>query len=523
MHDAGPWASLTIRTLDRMSRENAATWPDKPALVFKGDALSFAGLDQRANRIASQFAAEGLGQGDRVAVLCKNNVPWFELLLACAKTGVVFVPVNFRLAPREVLFIVNDARAKLMVVDGWFSEIVAEIEDELETVLKTLLIAGQEAPAPDHWADYAGWRDAGADVDPNLPVTAADPLIQMYTSGTTGLPKGAVLSHTNLNAMQQTGPYDWDPDVDVSLVVMPLFHIAGSAWALSPMDYGVTCIIMEDVDPGEVLRHIGQDGITKVLFVPAVILFLMQHPDCASTDFSSLKLVTYGASPIPLDLLQQAVGVMGCDFVQLYGMTEATGAVTYLPAEDHDPKGTPRMRGVGIPIPPGEIRVVDPDGRDVATGEVGEIIIKSPQVMLEYWARPEATADAVRDGWYWSGDAGFHDADGYLYMHDRIKDMVISGGENVYPAEVESCLFEHAGVADVGVIGIADETWGETVRACIVRAPGSAVTEQELMDFARDRIAHFKCPQSVVFVDELPRNPSGKILKRELRIHHGDG
>ena len=224
---------------------------------------------------------------------------------------------------------------------------------------------------------------------------------------------------------------------------MPLFHIAGSAWALSPMNKGVTCILMEDVDPGLILRHIGEDGVTKVLFVPAVILFLMQHPDSRTTDFSSLKLVTYGASPIPLDLLQQAVKVMGCDFMQLYGMTEATGAVTYLPAADHDPEGTPRMRGVGIPIPPSEIRVVDPDGNDMPPGEVGEILVRSPQVMLEYWNRPEATAEAVRDGWYWSGDAGFFDEDGYLYMHDRIKDMVISGGENVYPAEVESCLFEH--------------------------------------------------------------------------------
>jgi acyl-CoA synthetase (AMP-forming)/AMP-acid ligase II len=522
MKDDAP-AALTFRTLDRMCRDNAATWPDRPALVFKGTALSFAGLDERASRLASRFAAAGLGPGDRLAILCKNNVPWFELLLACAKTGVVFVPVNFRLAPREVEFIVNDATAKIMVVDGWFADIVREIEDDLTTVEQTLFIAGHPAETPDRWLDYETWRDAGADDDPGREAAPEDPLIQMYTSGTTGLPKGAVLSHANINAMQQTGPYGWDWQADVSLVVMPLFHIAGSAWALSPMSFGVTCIVMEDVEPGEVLRHIGEDKVTKVLFVPAVILFLMQHPDCKTTDFSTLKLVTYGASPIPLDLLQQAVKVMGCDFMQLYGMTEATGAVTYLPAADHDPAGTPRMRGVGIPIPPSQIRVVDPDGRDLAPGEVGEILVRSPQVMLEYWNRPEATAEAVRDGWYWSGDAGFFDEDGYLYMHDRIKDMVISGGENVYPAEVESCLFEHEGVADVGVIGVADGTWGEAVRACVVRAPGADVGAQDLIDFARDRIAHYKCPSSVVFVDELPRNPSGKILKRELRKLHGDG
>ena len=522
MNDAANAAEAGWRTLDRMSRDNAAAWPDKPALVFKGGVVSFAEIDRRANRIANQFAAEGLGHGDRVAVLCKNNVPWFELLLACAKAGLVFVPINFRLAPQEVLFIANDSTAKLLFVDGWFTDMIAGIEGALETVARIFLIAGEHATAA-KWQDYAAWRDAGPDTDPNLPVSAADPIFQMYTSGTTGLPKGAVLSHANINAMQTTGPYGWDPDSDISLVVMPLFHIAGSAWALSPMGAGVTCIVMEDVDPGLVLQHIEQDRITKILFVPAVILFLLQHPDCEKTDFSSLKLVTYGASPIPLDLLQQAVKVMGCDFMQLYGMTEATGAVSYLPTEDHDPEGTPRMRGVGIPIPPTELRVVDPGGRDLPPGEVGEIIIRSPQVMLEYWNQPEATAEAVRDGWYWSGDAGYFDGDGYLYMHDRIKDMIISGAENVYPAEVESCLFEHTAVADVGVIGVADETWGEVVRACVVREAGAEVGEQELIDFARDRMAHFKCPSSIVFVDELPRNPSGKILKRELRVHHGDG
>jgi acyl-CoA synthetase (AMP-forming)/AMP-acid ligase II len=507
-----------VRTLDQMARDNRAAFPDRPALIFKGEAVSFAELDRRANRVANRLAAEGLAKGDRIALLCKNNVAWFELLLGAVKAGVVLVPVNFRLAPREVAFIVNDATSRLFFVDTWFAEVAREIGDGLDTVEQTILIGDADGGG---WPDYADWRDAAPDTDPMRPVAPDDDLIQMYTSGTTGLPKGAVLTHANTFTMQSSGLFEWDPG-DLNLVVMPLFHIAGSAWALSPMIAGVASIVMEDVDPGEILCHVARDRVTKMLLVPAVILFVLQHPDCAATDFSSLNLVTYGASPIPFDVLQRAMATMRCDFMHLYGMTEATGAVTYLPAADHRLDGSERTRSVGIQLPRTEVRVVDPDGNDTAPREIGEIVIRGPLVMKGYWNRPEATAAAIRDGWYHSGDAGWRDEDGYIYVEDRIKDMVITGGENVYPAEVENCLAEHPGVADVGVIGVADPTWGEVVRACVVPADDATVTEQELIDFARARIAHFKCPRSVVFVDALPRNPSGKILKRALREMYGD-
>jgi acyl-CoA synthetase (AMP-forming)/AMP-acid ligase II len=243
----------------------------------------------------------------------------------------------------------------------------------------------------------------------------------------------------------------------------------------------------------------------------------MQHPKCAETDFSSLELITYGASPIPLDLLQSAVKTMGCGFMQLYGLTETTGMVTYLPVEDHAPEGSPKMASCGIATPGSEIRIVDETDKTVPPGAVGEIIIKSPQNMIGYWNLPEATAKAIRGDWFYSGDAGYMDEDGYVYIYDRMKDMIISGGENVYPAEVESALFEHPAVADVAVIGVPDPKWGEVGKAVVVLGNGANITADELSGFARERIAAFKVPKSFEFVDALPRNPSGKLLKRELR------
>ncbi len=248
-----------------------------------------------------------------------------------------------------------------------------------------------------------------------------------------------------------------------------------------------------------------------------MILFLLQAPQCANTDFSSLELIAYGASPAPIELLRNALKTFGCDFAQVYGLTETTGAITYLPPEDHSEDATERLKSCGKPMASVEIRIFDAMGRELAPGEVGEVVCRTPQVMLGYWNLPEATQAAIRDGWFHTGDAGYMDRDGYLYIYDRVKDMIISGGENIYPAEVENALFGHPAIADVAVIGVPDAKWGEAVKAVVVRKPGAAVSVQELIEFARARIAGFKLPSSIDFVDALPRNPSGKILKRELR------
>jgi acyl-CoA synthetase (AMP-forming)/AMP-acid ligase II len=339
----------------------------------------------------------------------------------------------------------------------------------------------------------------------------------MYTSGTTGYPKGAQLSHSGLLALTNVGLRSiggWHEN-DVNLVCMPLFHIGGSGWALIGFHRGVDSVLMRDADPAAILRAIPEFRITKGFMVPALILFTLQNPQCKATDFSSLELICYGASPAPIDLVRNAIKVFGCELAQVYGLTETTGAINYLPPEDHD--NSERLKSCGKPMVGIEIHVVDASGKDVPTGEVGEIITRSPQNMLGYWNQPEATSRTIRGEWFYTGDAGYLDKDGYLYIYDRVKDMIISGGENIYPAEVESALFGHPAIADVAVIGIPDDKWGEAVKAIVVKKPGVNVTPEELIGFARERIAHFKVPRSVDFIDALPRTPTGKILKRELR------
>jgi long-chain acyl-CoA synthetase len=274
---------------------------------------------------------------------------------------------------------------------------------------------------------------------------------------------------------------------------------------------------MRDPDPAAILRLIPEYRVTKAFFVPALILFLLQVPQCAETDFSSLELIVYGASPAPIDLVRKAVKVFGCGLAQVYGLTETTGAITYLGPEIHSAGDPERLKSCGQAMNGVELRVVDGAGREVATGDVGEVVCRSPQVMLGYWNQSEATNRAIRNGWFHTGDAGYLDKDGYLYIYDRVKDMIISGGENIYPAEVENALFSHPAVADVAVIGVPDEKWGEAVKAFVVKKPGTEVSAEDLIIFARERIAGYKVPRSIDFVDTLPRNPTGKILKRELR------
>lgn len=510
-----------MQTLADIPRHHASERPQSVALVFEDRQTTYAELDRQSNRIANALRAEGVGPGSRVAILAKNSDDFFKILFGAVKARAVLVPVNFRLAPPEVAFVVNDATAEVLFVDEAHAGLVAEIEGELKTVKKIVHLDRTR----DGWAAYGPWREAAPDTDPDIEVLAEDVAIQMYTSGTTGLPKGAQITHGSFIyaidiASRTMGQWS---DKDVNLVCMPLFHIAGSEWGTIGLYNGARDIILPEVDAGQILHLISTERVTKVLFVPAVILFMLQHPTCGDTDFASLELVVYGASPIPLDLLAQAVGTLKCDFAQVYGLTETMGAITYLPPSDHDPDGSPRMKSCGYPMEGVEIRIVDADGAECEAGVVGEIACRTRQNMKGYWNQPDATARSIRDGWFYSGDAGYVDEAGYVYIHDRIKDMIVSGGENVYPAEVESALFKHDDIADVAVIGVPDDRWGEAVKAIVVRKEGSAVTEADIQDFARAHIAGYKVPKSVDFVDALPRNPSGKILKRELRSPYWEG
>ena len=513
-------SQMEIQVVADIVRKHGQERPEAIAMIYNGQETSYGNLDQRTNQVANGLIAAGLAPQTRVAHIDKNADNFYELLYGTAKSNTVLVSVNWRLAAPEVAFVINDAQAELLFVGPDYYALVEGLRDELSTV-KTVIALNGGHP---QWESYEEWRDRQTTADPYLPIAADDVAMQLYTSGTTGHPKGAQLTNENI----MTGLRGADAYVplavdDVNLVCMPFFHIAGSAWGNVGLYQGIQNVIMREIIPAEILRLIETYGVTTAFFVPAVILFMLQTPTIQTTDLSSLKLIVYGASPIPLDLLRRALTVFGCDFVQVYGLTETTGTITCLPAADHLDATSPRLRSCGKPLPTAEIRIVDVQGNEMPVGEVGEIICRSLLNMKGYWNLPEATAVALRDGWFYSGDAGYLDEDGYVYIYDRIKDMIISGGENIYPAEVESAIFAHPAVADAAIIGVPDDTWGESVKAVVVVKPGSEVTAEELIAFARERIAGYKAPKSVDFVEALPRNPSGKILKRELRRPYWEG
>jgi len=509
-----------IRTIGDLPRVHRAERPHNRAMIFGDQVTTYADLDRRSSQVANGLVAEQVAAQSRIAVFDKNSDTFFEILFGSAKVNAVFVAVNWRLAPAEVAYVINDAQAEVLFVGNEFLPVFESIREQLHTVRKTIVMGGK-SPGVE---SYEEWRDRQTDIDPLIQTEGSDVALQLYTSGTTGYPKGAQLTNDNLLTLMPAAVRNWGSwsDRDVSLVSMPLFHIGGTGYALVGFYAGAASAIVRQVDCAEILKVIAGRRVTKTFWVPALILFLLQTPEIAQTDLSSLELIIYGASPMPVDLVRKAMSVFKCGFAQVYGLTETTGAVTWLGPEEHSLDGA-RAVSCGRPMEGIEIRVVDGNGEQVAPRVVGEIICRTPQIMKGYWNLPSATESAIRGEWFYTGDAGYLDEDGYLYIHDRIKDMIISGGENIYPAEVESCLFAHPAVADAAVIGVPDDEWGEAVKAFVVVKPGVELTEDELIAFARDRIAHYKAPRSVEFVKGLPRNPSGKILKRELRDQYWKG
>jgi long-chain acyl-CoA synthetase len=478
--------------------------------------MTFGELDARSSQAAQALKAAGVGEQERVAFIDKNGFEFFEVTFGVAKLNAVGVAVNWRLAPIEMAQIIEDARARVVVVGPDFIPAIEKVEDQLPGVTTIVAIGGH-----DRWVDYEEWVAAQPADDPGTGSSGGDVAFQLYTSGTTGLPKGVMLTNDNFfkGVMGIADQWRFTPD-SVNLALMPMFHIAGAGWSMVGLYYGCQTIVLRDVDPAVILKVIPEFGITNAFMVPAVIQFLLMMPEVGSTDFTTLRALVYGASPITDKVLVQGMETFGCEFIQVYGLTETTGAITQLDGVDHDPVNRPNLlRSCGKPYPWVEFRVVDADtGEDVEMGKVGELWTRSHQNMKGYWNNEEATRQAVTDdGWFKTGDAGFTDAEGFIFLHDRVKDMIVTGGENVYPAEVENALMKHPAVADVAVIGVPDAKWGEAVKAIVVKAQDSDPTEAELITFAREHLAGFKLPKSVDFADELPRNPSGKLLKRELR------
>jgi acyl-CoA synthetase (AMP-forming)/AMP-acid ligase II len=491
--------------------------PDGLAFDQDGRATTFAEADRLTRQLIALLQARDIAPGDRIAWLGKNRDTYFLLYIAAARMGAVMVPVGWRLAPREIAYILSDTEAKLVFAD-------AEFVDTAHSVAADL-------PAHPEVIEAEAARTAAAGFEPAdyTPPGPHDPVLQLYTSGTTGNPKGAMLSNTNLLGLRNAGiaaglDYQFYEPGDCMLVAMPCAHIGGTGLVNIAVANGVRSLVQAEFTPVGVLEAI-EAGATHMFIVPAALQMVIQHPRAATTDFSNLKYLMYGAAPMPLELLKEAVGTMPTTkFLQAYGMTETSGTISILPPEDHSLEGNQRMRSAGKACPAVEIEVRGSDNVEVPRGEIGEVCIRSPSNTAGYWKLPEATAKTIdADGWLHTGDAGVMDADGYVYIQDRIKDMIISGGENVYPAEVESAIYGHPAIAEVAVIGVPSAKWGEEVKACVVAKPGMTVDEADVIAWARERIAAFKAPKSVEVISLMPRNASGKILRRELRAPYWEG
>jgi long-chain acyl-CoA synthetase len=437
-----------------------------------------------------------------------------ELLFATRKMGAVTVPLNWRLAPTELRTIVADAGCSAIVAGPDYGAIARDIAQTVPQPLEVI----------DVGEDYERRLRTQPPSDPGHRAAAEDTAVQMYTSGTTGLPKGVLTTERNLAAAFLSAEL-WSFDAQtISLTPLPMFHIGGIGWAYLGLVCGATTILVTDFDAEAVLDLLEHDRVTNAVFVPTILQMLAAVPGAAGRDFSSLRSIAYGASPITTPVLKAALRTFRAPLFGVYGLTETTGGVVQLSPGDHDPDGDREhlLRSAGRPMPWVEMRIVDPmDQRECGVGEVGEVWLRAPNVMAGYYKRDAETASALTDdGWLRTGDGGYRDENGYLFLTDRIKDMIVSGGENVYPIEVEEALSRHPGVLDVAVIGVPHERWGETVKALVVRAPGSSTTAEELVAFARTQLAGYKLPRAIDFVTDLPRSPAGKVLKRDLRARH---
>jgi fatty-acyl-CoA synthase len=500
-------------SLGRWFASRSALTPNRRALTFEGTTWSYQQLQHRIDALAGHLGRGGIGHGDRVGFLGLNQPAFFEAMFATSRLGAIFVPLNFRLTGPELTFIIDDAGIHTLIADDAHRGVIDSIRADV----------GVRRFLTDAVAD--GWEplhpEASSAVDP-MPVDADDVALIMYTSGTTGHPKGAMLTHANLwwnntNAMHQM---DVSED-DVTLVVAPLFHIGGlNVTTLVTWQRGGEVVLHRSFDPAACLEDIARYGVTTMFGVPAMFLFMSQLPGFNDADLTTLRMLVCGGAPVPEPLIKLYNG-RGIPINQGYGLTETAPMVSFLSPE----WSLSKVGSAGRPGLFSELRLVDEEGQPVTAPRVhGEVCTRGPNVMKGYWQRPDATAAAIdAEGWFHTGDVGYLDEEGFLYIADRVKDMVITGGENVYPAEVEGVLHECPGVADVAVIGLPDQRWGEAVVAVVVREEGAELTLEGIRDFAGERLARYKLPTRVESIDVLPRNPAGKILKFELRERFSAG
>jgi acyl-CoA synthetase (AMP-forming)/AMP-acid ligase II len=496
---------------------SARKFPNKTAVVFEGVRLTYKEVDDRANAIANSLIGMGVKRGDRVALLADNTYEWIEMYFAPAKAGAIFVPVNTTAVPREMEYVLNYVSPKVLILQPRFVDMIQSMKDRLPSV-ESYVVMSADVPGMEN---YERLIRENSKEEPVVEIDPSDIGLIIFTGGTTGMPRGAMHTHRgmifNVHSMAIGLKQDYN---DVEMHVTPIYHTAMASQIMCSTFLGNKHVIVPKFDAVKVLELIAKERVTCGFVVPTIVNMFLQVPDLEKYDLSSLRILYYGGAPMPIKLLEQALKRIPSGFLQIYGQTEGF-LMAVLPPEDHVVAGSPekvkRSRAAGRALVNYEIKILDDEDRDVPVGEVGEIVVKGPTVTAGYWDRPDETAEVMGGGWLHTGDLARMDEDGYLYIVERKKDMIISGGKNIYCPEIEEVLYRHPAVLEATVFGIPDDYWGEAVKAAVALKPGMALTERELMEYCTQNLASYKKPKSVDFLEELPKSPAGKILKRALR------
>lgn len=501
-------------------------YPEQTAVVFEGQRIGFSVLNERVNRLADALKKEGVAKGDHIGVFSTTCPQQIEIVFAAAKIGAVFIPFNYRLKMEEAVGVVNHSEVNTLFFGDQYTDLITGMKPELNRVKRFICLERESLPGLFY---YDQLIRSGSPHEHAIVTAGEDLALILYTSGTSGFPKGVMYSHGNLvtRVIARVKNLEFLATGAAMLLPVPTFHVAGIQLVLGCMARPFRLVLMRQYSTGLFLELVEKERVESCLLVPTMLKRIIDSPEIDRYDLSSLKLITYGTAPISPALLSKAMEKIKAFFVQGYGMTE--GSITTLEATDHVLTGPPeevekkirRLDSAGKSLPGVEVQIVDTSYRPLPAGQLGKVMARNPAMMSGYWKAPEATREAIRDGWLDTGDMGYLDEEGYLFIAGRDKDIIIRGGENISPKEIENVLDTHPKVAESAVIGVPDEEWGETVRAIVVLKEGEAATEEELIEYGRERLASYKKPESVVFVESLPRNPVGKVMKRTLKEQLG--
>ncbi|MFC1966667.1 long-chain-fatty-acid--CoA ligase [Chloroflexota bacterium] len=507
---------------------STAICPEKDAIVFEEKRYTFSQLNERVNRLGNALSNLGVQKGDRVAMLQVNTNQCVEVYFAVAKIGAIYVPLNFRARGNELVYMLNSSESSTVFMGERYVDLVNSIKPELNSV-KNFISLDSPHEGMLYYEDMIASSPADeifTEIDDN------DTTILMYTAGTTGFPKGVMLPNNSFSVYVLENVTPADPtSKEGNILTVPMYHVAGIQAMMAAIYGGRTLVMERQFEPKEWMGLVQAEKVSRAMMVPTMLKQLMGHPDFSKHDLSSLKVITYGAAPMPLEVIKRAVELFpGVGFINAFGQTETASTITTLGPEDHDITGTEeekekklkRLSSIGKPMSDVEMKIVDEEDKELPQGEVGEIVARGPRVMSGYWKDQEKTEKTIdKDGWVHTGDMGYMDEDGYFFLAGRATDMIIRAGENISPEEVEGVMYSHPKIEECAIIGIPDEEWGEVPMCVVVLKKGQAATHEELMEYCRANLASFKRPRSVVFVDELPRNPMGKVLKRVLREQYG--